>query len=97
MGISPAVKAAVWERDGGICLWCRGSSGWPAFPEAHFIPRSRSGLGTEENILTLCRPCHMMFDQGPERELMEEFFREYLKSKYPGWDENNLVYKKGQF
>jgi 5-methylcytosine-specific restriction endonuclease McrA len=84
------VKEAVYERDGGACIWCakRGE------PNAHYIPRSQGGLGIEENILTLCWPCHMLYDQSDNRAKMGEFFKDYLKSKYPEWDEEKLFYKK---
>lgn len=93
--ISPAVKKAVWERDGGKCLWC---GAYNAAPEAHYIPRSRSGLGVEENVLTLCRKCHRTFDQpSTDAEVatsrrMKVKFRNYLKSIYPNWKEENLYY-----
>lgn len=89
--IPPKVKKAVFERDGGACVWCakRGD------PCAHFLPRSRGGLGIEENILTLCWDCHMKYDQTDNRERMGEFFKGYLKSKYPEWDEKKLIYTKG--
>lgn len=88
--IPPKVKNAVYERDGGACIWCakRGQ------PNAHYIPRSRGGLGIEQNILTLCWDCHMAYDQTGNRERMGDFFKGYLKSKYPDWDEENLIYKK---
>ena len=88
--IPPRVKEAVYERDGGACVWCakRGD------PVAHYIPRSQGGLGVEENILTLCWSCHLRFDQSTEREKMREFFKRYLKSKYPNWNEKKLIYKK---
>ena len=88
--IPPQVKKAVFERDGGACIWCakRGD------PNAHYIPRSRGGLGIEENILTLCWDCHFKYDHTDNRERMGEFFKGYLKSKYPDWDEKKLVYKK---
>lgn len=88
--IPPDVKKAVYERDGGACVWCaeRGE------PNAHYIPRSRGGLGIEENILTLCWKCHLRYDQSINRRKMGEFFKTYLQSKYPEWDEEKLIYKK---
>lgn len=87
------VKDRVWERDNHCCVYC----GNPyANPEAHFIPRSQGGLGIEENILTLCRECHHKFDQSPKRLHMRRFFESYLKSLYPDWDEERLVYRKEQ-
>ena len=40
--ISPAVKRAVAERDGGICVVCGRNVG---LPEGHYIPRSKLGKG----------------------------------------------------
>lgn len=90
--IPPGVKRIVNARDGGICVYC----GMPGLPEAHFIPRSRGGLGVPENILTLCRDCHKKFDHGGryEREGMREFFADYLKNIYPDWDEEKLIYRR---
>lgn len=99
--IPKGVKKAVAERDSidghPCCVFCgkpAPTSTPLAFSVAHFIPRSQSGLGIEENILTLCWDCHMRFDQSTERENMRMFFREYLMSKYPEWNEENLIYKK---
>ena len=98
LSISEAVKDKVWERDEGQCIACRymGKTGWQAYPEAHFIPRSKSGLGVEENILTLCRPHHYQYDNGSrnQREKMRNLFRIYLMNKYPEWDEKKLYYHK---
>ena len=94
--IDKSVKDAVFARDGGCCVWC-GRSGAYVLPEAHFVPRSKGGKGIEENVLTLCRyTCHEQFDHGDrnERVNMREHFREYLKSKYPDWDETKLYYHK---
>lgn len=95
------VKKAVAERDSvdgwACCIYC----GKPAPPEyplafsnAHYIPRSQGGLGIEENTLTLDWECHMRYDQSEFREEMKAFFREYLQSKHPDWDERKLIYKK---
>ena len=95
--ITPAAKAAVWERDGGRCLWC---GAYNAEPNAHYIPRSRGGLGIEQNILTLCFKRHRIFDQpSTEAEVatsrrMKQSYKHYLKSRYPGWDEKKMVYRK---
>lgn len=91
--ISPKVKAVVWERDHHCCVYCKSIY---AFPEAHYIPRSRGGLGIEENILTLCRLCHDAFDNGTAtmRQEIGHYCRDYLKALYPGWDERNLIYRK---
>lgn len=95
LAITEETRQKVWCRDAGRCVYCRR----PGNPEAHFIPRSKGGLGIPENILTLCRPCHDRFDHGTraEREGMREFFREYLKSYHPGWDEEKLIYHKEDY
>jgi hypothetical protein len=36
-----------------------------------------------------------MYDQGSDRRAIEAYTEEYLKSKYPNWDREKLVYKKG--
>lgn len=88
--IPVGVKKAVYERDGGACVWCAKQGQ----PNAHYIPRSHNGLGIEKNILTLCWECHMQYDHTCERGKMREFFKDYLKSKYPDWKEEKLIYKK---
>ena len=92
LAISPQVKRIVWHRDNGLCVFCR----MPGNPEAHFIPRSKGGLGVEENVLTLCRSCHDTYDNGTRsvREGMREYFREYLQSRYSDWNEADLIYRK---
>lgn len=91
LAIPKEVKARVWERDGGCCVYC----GSPlAAPVAHYIARSHGGLGIEENILTLCDACHRRYDQSVKRKELRAFFRGYLKKMYPGWDEAELIYKR---
>lgn len=96
--ISSKVKKAVWERDGGRCVVC--GSCLNVMPNAHYIPRSKGGLGVEENIVTLCsnltkNQCHYKFDFGTSRERLEigEKIEKYLRSKYPEWDKSTLIYK----
>ena len=89
--ISKKVKDIVWERDGHRCIICGSSY---AMPNSHFIRRSQGGLGIEENIVTMCNRCHMMYDQGPERELIGKYTEAYLRKKYPDWNPDELIYKK---
>ena len=90
--ISTKTKKAVYERDNGLCVVC----GRVGTPNAHYIPRSKGGLGTEKNIVCLCLGCHNKFDFGDAEEMTEigEKIKAYLQSKYPDWDEDDLVYKK---
>ena len=90
--ISSTVKMIVYHRDGGLCVYCRR----PGNPEAHFVPRSKGGLGIPQNILTLCRECHDRFDNGTrkERDGMREYFREYLSSQYVDWNESDNIYRR---
>ena len=96
-----AVKRKVAERDSidghPCCIYC----GKPAptanplaFSNAHYIPRGQGGKGIEENILTLDWACHLKYDQSTERPRMKRFFKDYLKTKYSYWNEEDLIYKK---
>jgi 5-methylcytosine-specific restriction endonuclease McrA len=56
----------VWERDNFTCLHCGSRRDLTA---DHFVPESRGGLMTFENLQTLCRTCNCrkgarMPDQG---------------------------------
>ena len=91
--ISVAIKRKVWERDGQRCIICGNHN---AMPNAHFISRANSGRGIEQNIVTLCIQCHYNYDQTDKRPQYKEFIRNYLKSKYKDWNEEKLIYKKGE-
>lgn len=91
--IPQKVKQAVWERDGHCCIYCGRTY---AMPNAHYIPRSNGGLGIEQNIVTLCADCHNNTDNSSMRPIMLEFIRDYLKSKYENWNEQDLIYRKGR-
>lgn len=93
------VKQKVFARDNGRCVVC--GNMYNVMPNAHYIPRSKGGLGIEENIVTLCteltpNKCHRRFDFGTkkEHEDIKEIIKNYLKSKYDNWNENDLIYKK---
>ena len=90
--ISKKTKQRVYERDMGACIFC----GAPGLPEAHVIPRSQGGLGIEENIVTVCRPCHDKLDNSVQRQQMLQKAAEHLERFYPDWNQKNLVYDKWQ-
>ena len=101
LGITIRVKEEVADRDSFDGYPCCVLCGLPApqynrlaFSCAHYISRSQGGLGVEENILTLCPNCHRRYDNTEERAKLKPFFGRYLKSHYPDWDEQNLVYQK---
>lgn len=92
LDISKKVKDIVWERDNHCCILC----GNPyAMPNAHYIARSHSGLGIEQNIVTLCHACHHQYDNTADRKIIKKEIAEYLQNHYPNWNEEDLVYKKG--
>lgn len=97
--ITQVTKLEVWERDNGRCVIC--GNMYNVMPNAHYIPRSKGGLGIPQNIVTLCtelteNKCHRRYDFGSreEREELGGKIREYLQSKYPDWDEEKLYYRK---
>lgn len=85
------VKQAVYERDNGRCIFC-GRSG---LPEAHYISRNRGGLGIEQNIVTVCRDCHRRMDSTIDRAEYLSRAKAYLDMLYPGFVDNDRIYKKG--
>ena len=89
--IPPAVKQSVWDRDGGQCILCHSVF---ASPNAHYISRAHGGLGIPENIVTLCMACHDRYDNGTGGVYMKEEIAKYLRTCYPDWDEERLVYRK---
>lgn len=93
------VKDLIAQRDSidgrPCCIRCgRPAPSFLAYSNAHFIPRSHGGLGIPENGLTLCPGCHRRFDQTAHRREDREFYREYLRSHHPGWDEETLIYRR---
>lgn len=89
--ISPKVRKKVEERDEGVCIVCGHNNG---IANAHYIRRSRGGLGIEQNIGTLCPKCHHEYDNGGKEKEHGEVFKEYLINHYPDWNEEDLIYNK---
>lgn len=92
-------KKAIAERDSingwPCCVNCGAAAPAElAWSNAHFISRAQGGLGIPENGLTLCPECHRQYDQTTARPRMREYFREYLRSMYPSWNEAELTYRK---
>lgn len=99
--IPDSVKERVRERDRGRCIIC----GAEGFPCCHIVRRSQMGMGVEENIVTLCSPCHYAFDEGlgikrlkllgmnSQKDIMD-YIVEYIKGFYPDWSEEKVTYRK---
>lgn len=91
--IPKKIKLIVWERDEHKCIFCNTAVTW-YYANSHFIKRSHSGLGIEQNIMTNCERCHKLFEESPKREEMKKIARNHFKSKYDNWKEEDLIYKK---
>ena len=89
--ISQKTKWDVWERDGHRCIFCGSPE---AMPNAHVIPRSRGGLGVEQNIVTACIYCHYEMDMTTKRQQYIDGAVQYLKTIYPDWSEEKYIYRK---
>lgn len=89
--IPSKVKDSVWQRDNCRCIICKSPF---AMPNAHFLPRSKGGLGIEQNIVTLCEKCHYVTDHTEHRKFMLDKIEKYLKSKYENWNKDDLVYNR---
>jgi len=94
LAIPQKVKQAVWERDGGCCIFC-GKHVDVFYACSHVIPRSGGGLGIEENIVTADWPCHSKMDQTTSREAMLKIANDYLRRKYENFDSIQKIYTKG--
>ena len=97
--IKPSVKQKVWERQNGRSI----ISGVPINVSdccCHYVPRSKGGLGIEENIVGMTLNEHRKFDNnvvGASLQVyqkMREMARKHLIEHYPGWNEESMVYKK---
>lgn len=99
-------REEIFRRDLGQCIFCRQQYcmddknatwlGKSLYSVMHYIPRSANGLGIAKNGALGCQYHHEMMDNGNKgrRDEMLEIFKEYLKSKYPDWNEEDLIYSK---
>jgi len=97
--ISAETYNKVYERDGN-CVLCKilgehpkvklaKEKGLPVLYQCHhFIPKSRLGMGIEENLVMLCYYHHA--EEAKYRKELEN----YLKNKYENWNEEDLIFKK---
>lgn len=92
--IPQAVKVKVYQRDRQRCVMC-GKWVEPRFACAHVIPRSKGGLGIEQNIVTLCMECHYKYDSTTDRKVIREMLVRHLRQFYPDWQEHDMIYTKG--
>lgn len=89
--IQKGVKPKVHARDNGRCIFCGVEVG-ETLANSHFIPRSKYGLGIEENIMTNCNDCHKewhRFNNGKDNGMNVKAV-EHFKKCYPGWENMSL-------
>ena len=88
--IPKKVREEVYKRDKG-CIICGSSSG---VPNAHYVPRSQSGLGIKENVVTLCILCHHEMDNGKNSLEIKAKVKKYLNDLYPDFTDEMRAYDK---
>ena len=95
--MSQKVKKIVFERDNGCCVICGNS--YNVMPNSHYIPRSKGGLGIEQNIFTACtnlteNKCHLRWEQSKCTKKEIKRVKDNFKKHYPNWNEKDLIYRK---
>ena len=88
--VSYKTREIVINRD----KWCILCGNPRATDMAHFVSRSKGGLGIEQNIVLLCRNCHHRLDHTTERKELLILVENYLKTKYGNWNREELIYRK---
>lgn len=89
--INDRSRRLTHERDGYRCVYC-GRTDKP-IELAHYISRSKGGLGIPRNLVSLCVDCHRSYD-GAEHSRIKPFLADYLMSVYEDWSEDGLIYRK---
>lgn len=102
---SQKARLEIKQRDNEECIFCRmgyrTGTGYGKEIKSimHYIPRSKNGKGIPQNGAVGCQYHHELLDNGNKgcREEMLQIFKEYLQSKYPNWNEQELIYSKWDF
>ena len=89
--ISAKVRKEVMERDDGRSVL---SGSRENIQIAHYIPRSRAGLGIPQNLVCLTAKEHYEYDNGKYRKEIQKRIEDYLRQQYPDWDNIRLTYGK---
>lgn len=88
------VLREVLKRDNEKCIVCGEKHNLQI---THYISQTRLGLYIPENLVVLCLKCRLDCCNAKKHKEHKEFIKNYLKSKYPDWDEKNIVFKKWRF
>jgi 5-methylcytosine-specific restriction endonuclease McrA len=74
--VSPALRAYIIERDGGLCFYCE----YEATEADHIVPWSYGGTDDEDNLVACCDICNRIANDKVFDTLEEK--RLYLRSRY---------------
>lgn len=104
---SAKARREIYERDGESCLFCRiryhpkrafdaGGYETRIYETMHIVSRAHGGLGIPQNGIIGCKYHHRMLDSGPKetRSEMQAIIEGYMKEKYPGWNREELRFRK---
>lgn len=100
---TPAIIGKMLRRDEG-CIFCKMRFymnnpyqwNYSILDSMHIVNKSQGGLGIEENGVIGCRYHHGLLDNGSKglREEMLHIIEDYMKEIYPGWNKEDLIYRK---
>jgi 5-methylcytosine-specific restriction endonuclease McrA len=90
--ISKETRKAVYRRDGWRCALCDSTK---TIQIHHYIPRSRGGTNSPQNLITLCSDCHALAHGhniagwvDVDQDDIQQKIVEYLADTYAGeWEE----------
>lgn len=58
MAISKYKRAAIYERDGYVCVYCKESLDRDTATLDHLMPKVHGGSDDVTNLVTSCQPCN---------------------------------------